>query len=78
MIQKNDEITLNQRAFAMRLLKDQQMMDINPSATPLAHKIKLRIEGNLEKVRSSVFWSIVGQLLYPTHTRLDVMFSVGS
>ena len=41
VIQGKGEISLNQSAFAKHLLKDQQMMDSNPSNSPLRQKIKL-------------------------------------
>ena len=41
LIQEKGEISLNQRAFAKHLLENQQMIDSNPSNSPLEQKIKL-------------------------------------
>ena len=77
VIQGEGEISLNQSAFAKRLLEDQQMMDSNPSNSPLKQKIKLCTTENSEKISTTVYRSILRKLRYLTHTRLNLMFSIG-
>ena len=77
VIQGKGEISLNQSAFAKHLLEDQQMMDSNPSNSPLEQKIKLSATENSEKICTTVYRSILGKLRYLTHTRPDLMLSNG-
>ena len=77
VIQEKGEISLNQRAFAKNLLEDQQMMDNNPSNSPLEQKIKLSAKENSKKICTTVYRSILEKLCYLTHTRPVLMFSVG-
>ena len=68
VVQEEGEISLNQSAFAKRLLEDQQMMDSNPSNSPLEQKIKLCTTENLEKISTTVYRSVLRKLRYLTHT----------
>ena len=77
VIQGKGKISLNQSAFEKHLLEDQQMMDSNPSNSPLEQKIKLSATKNLEKICTTIYRSILGKLRYLTHTRPDLMFSIG-
>ena len=77
VIQGEGEISLNQSAFAKFLLEDQQMMDSNPSNSPLEQKIKLSTTENSEKISTTIYRSILKKLRYLPHTRPDLMFSIG-
>ena len=77
VIQGEGEITLNQSAFAKHFLEDQQMIDSNPSNSPLEQKINLCTTENSEKISTTIYKSILGKLRYLTHTRPDLMFSIG-
>ena len=77
VIQEKGEISLNQRAFAKHLLEDQQMIDSNPSNSPIEQKIKLSATENSKNICTTVYKSILRKLRYLTHTRPDLMFSVG-
>ena len=64
VIQEKGEILLNQIAFSKYLLEDQQMMDSNPSNSPLEQKIKVSASENLEGICTTVYRSILGKLYY--------------
>ena len=68
VIQEKREISLNQRSFSKHLLEDQQMMDSNPSNSPLEKIIKLNTTQNSERIGTTVYRSILGKLWYLTHT----------
>ena len=53
------------------------MMDNNLLATPLEQKIKLGTHQNFEKINTTVYDSILGKFCYLTHSKPDLMFSVG-
>ncbi|XP_028556557.1 uncharacterized protein LOC114581179 [Dendrobium catenatum] len=77
VIQTDDEIRLCQKSYALKILEDMGMADCNPVQTPMEARIKLTKSGTHSLVDSTQYRSIVGSLRYLTHTRPDIMYSVG-
>lgn len=76
MIQKSGLILVSQRRFAEALLKKSGMMNNKHQTALLNANEKLQLEDNFGKADESHFRSIVGSLLYLSHTRPDLMFAV--
>ena len=74
--QGKDEIFICQTKYAKDILKKFDMVDSNPSATPSAHGVVLCREDGVEIVDESSYSSIVGSLMFLTHTRPNIIYSV--
>ncbi|XP_057719117.1 uncharacterized mitochondrial protein AtMg00810-like [Arachis stenosperma] len=73
----NDEIFISQEAYARELLKKLNMLDCNPTNTPMECGVKLSKEKEgVRKVDQILFRSLVRSLRYLTYTKLDILFSV--
>ncbi|KAL1321588.1 hypothetical protein AAHE18_14G137900 [Arachis hypogaea] len=76
--QIEDGVFISQQAYARELLKKLNMLDCNPSNTPMEYGVKLfKEEDGVRKVDQTLFRSLVGSLWYLTCTRPDILFSVG-
>ncbi|XP_072073935.1 uncharacterized mitochondrial protein AtMg00810-like [Arachis hypogaea] len=75
--QMQDGIFISQQAYARELLKKLNMLDCNPTNTPMECGVKLSKEKGVRKVDRTLFRSLVGSLRYLTCTRPDILFSVG-
>jgi hypothetical protein len=71
-----DGISLNQRKYAMKLLHDSGNLSTKPATTPCDPSTKLTNEGSTPYSNQSAYRRLVGRLLYLTHTRPDIAFSV--
>ena len=74
--QESGKILLSQRSYALRILEQSGMSECNPSHTPLGSRCKFEKESH-SRVNPTTYQSLMGSLRYLTHTRLDLMFSVG-
>lgn len=74
--QQKGEIFISQEKYLVDLLQKFHMQNSKPIATPLAVNEKLKMEDGAKKVDDAMFRSLVGSLLYLTHTRPDIMQSV--
>ena len=74
--QERGKILLSQRSYALRILEQSGMSECNPSHTPLENRCKFGKESH-PSVNPTTYRSLVGSLRYLTHTRPDLMFSVG-
>ncbi|PKA65558.1 Retrovirus-related Pol polyprotein from transposon TNT 1-94 [Apostasia shenzhenica] len=74
--QKKGEIFISQEKYLANLLQNFQMQNSKPIATPLDANEKLKMEDGAKKVDGVIFRSLVGSLMYLTHTRPDIMQSV--
>ncbi|XP_074590043.1 secreted RxLR effector protein 161-like [Curcuma longa] len=72
-----DGIFISQRKYATDLLKRFSLFNCNPATTPMNTNEKLQLEDGSEKANAKYFRSLVGGLIYLTHTRPDIAFSVG-
>ncbi|XP_042380465.1 uncharacterized mitochondrial protein AtMg00810-like [Zingiber officinale] len=66
---------LNQRKYALDLLKDAQMVDSKPAHTPLDSKQKPYSKGEVLK-NLAHYQKLVGKLIYLTITRPDLSYAV--
>lgn len=76
VIQDEGGIFLSQKKYAQDLLKRFDMVNCNSCSTPMNTKEKLTKEDNSGPAEAVKFRSLVGGLIYLTHTRPDINFSV--
>ena len=74
--QESGKILLSQRSYALRILEQNGISDCNPAHTLLESRCKFRKESH-PSVNPTTYQSLMGSLRYLTHTRPDLMFSVG-
>ena len=74
--QERGKIVLSQKSYALRILEQSGMSECNPAHTPLESRCKFGKESH-PSVNSTIYQSLMGSLRYLTHTRPDLMFSVG-
>ncbi|KNA03723.1 hypothetical protein SOVF_206380 [Spinacia oleracea] len=74
--QRPGRIFLSQEKYADDLLKKFHMEDCKPFVTPMAPNEKLSKYDGKEKVDASIYRSLVGSLIYLTHTRPDIVHAV--
>ena len=75
--QSADGITLNQSAYAARILEKAGLTGCNPVHTPMEPRFKLSKESSAPAVNSTEYRSLVGFLRYLVNTRPDLAYSVG-
>lgn len=75
--QTQEGIFISQEAYAKEVLKKFNMSSCNPVNTPIECGIKLSKHDDSDKVDSTLFRSLVGNLRYLTSTRPDILFGVG-
>jgi hypothetical protein len=75
--QRDGLITLQQAAYAKKLLQHASMEDCNPCTAPMEAQLKLSRTGNGKLVDATHYRSIVGGLRYLVHTRPDISYAVG-
>ncbi|CAA0816053.1 Unknown protein [Striga hermonthica] len=71
------KITLNQSAYARKVLDKCGMKDCNSTHIPMEPRLKLNKESTHPPVDKTLYRSVVGSLRYLLHTRPDLAFSVG-
>ena len=76
IIQDPYGIFLCQEKYAKYLLKRFHMSNCNPTSTPMNTNKRLVLDDGVEKADEKEFRSIVGGLIYLTHSRPDIMFAV--
>jgi hypothetical protein len=75
--QDDFRITLQQTAYAKRVVELAGLTDCNPALTPMEEKLKLGRDNTTEEVDATQYRHLVGSLRYLAHTRLNLTFSVG-
>ena len=75
--QVEDGVFVSQRKYAVDLLKKFNMLNCKVVATPMNSNEKLQAEDGTERADARRFKSLVGGLIYLTHTRPDIAFAVG-
>ena len=75
--QSEEGIFVSQEKYAKDLLKRFEMLNCKETATPMNINEKLRLEDGTKMVNAKLFKSLVGGLIYLTHTRSDITFSIG-
>ncbi|XP_066351585.1 uncharacterized mitochondrial protein AtMg00810-like [Miscanthus floridulus] len=71
------ELTLDQSAYASKLLERSDMAECKPCVTPMEKWLKLTKASTAVKVDATLYRSIVDSLRYLVHTRPDIAFVVG-
>ena len=77
VIQGKSSICLNHRTYAMNILEQYNMTDCNLAHSPMEARLKFVKSEQDSSVDSTLYRSLIGSLRYLTHTRPDLMFSVG-
>ena len=70
-------IFLSQTTYAHKLLQHAKLEDCNAVATPLEARGHFTLGEGKSTVNSTTYRSLIGSLRYLTHTRPDLLFSVG-
>eukprot|EP00253_Pinus_taeda_P010785 PITA_10785 len=74
--QSKDDIFIFQTKYAQDMLNKFDMLDCHPSPTPSAHGEVLCRDDGANLVDEKTYRSIVGSLIFLTHTRPDVTYLV--
>eukprot|EP00253_Pinus_taeda_P018690 PITA_18690 len=72
--QGKDEIFICHKKYAHDMLNKFDMLDCNPSPTPSAHGEVLCRDDGADLADEKTYRSIVGSLIFLTHTRRDMYF----
>ena len=75
--QCEDGIFICQQKYATELLKRFNLLYCKITATPMNLNEKLQVDDGNKQTNEKQFRSLVGGLIYLTHTRLDMAFLVG-
>ena len=75
--QGKEALTLDQSAYASKLLERTGMSEYKLCVTPMEEQLKLTKASTAAKVDATLYQSIVGGLRYLVHTRPDIAFVVG-
>ncbi|XP_066311346.1 uncharacterized mitochondrial protein AtMg00810-like [Miscanthus floridulus] len=75
--QEKEVLSLDQNAYASKLLERSGMAKCKPYVTPMEERLKLTKASTTAKVDATLYRSIVGGLRYLVHTRPDIAFVVG-
>ena len=73
-----DGISLGQGKYAVEIPKRFEMMDCKAMATPMASNLKLLIDASSKLVDATMYRQMIGSLMYPMNTRLDIFFTVNT
>jgi hypothetical protein len=77
VLQTNEAIFLSQSKYACDLLRLFHMDDCKPTPSPFQSGVKLSTTCTSPEVDATLYYQLVGSLLYFTHTHLDLSFIVG-
>lgn len=69
-------IHISQRKYIEDLLKSYNMMNCKTMPTPISASIKLQGDDNSGEVDAKSYRSLIGKLMYITHSRPDITYSV--
>ena len=69
-------ISVSQRKYVIDLLQETGMLGCKPVDTPMDPNVKLELNGNGTPVDKGRYQRLVGKLIYLSHTRPDIAFSV--
>ncbi|KAJ0865267.1 putative RNA-directed DNA polymerase [Helianthus annuus] len=77
VMQTKDGIFLSQKKYIMDLLKRFRMEHCKSVTTPMNSNDKFQVVDGGEQVDAYIYRSLIGGLIYVTHTRPDIVFAVG-
>ena len=75
--QDNDYIFLSQNAYAHKILEYAKLTECNAVSTPLEARVKFTTTKENDRVNVTTYRSLIGSLRYLTHTRPDLLYSIG-
>ena len=75
--QCEDYIFLSQQAYARKILQSAKLTECNAVSTPLEARVKFTTSEENDRVNVTSYRSLIGSLRYLTHTRPDLLYSVG-
>lgn len=75
--QESGVITLNQAAYASRIVEKAGLVGCNTCATPMEPRLKLSKDSKAPLVDATEYRSLVGSLRYLVNTMPDLAFAVG-
>eukprot|EP00253_Pinus_taeda_P004174 PITA_04174 len=77
VLQSKEGISLSQSKYACDILRHFHIEDCKPAPSPFQSGVKLSVSCTSPEVDATLYRQLVGKLLYLTHTRPDLSFSVG-
>jgi hypothetical protein len=72
-----DKLMFIQRAYILSILKEFRVNDVNLTSIPLLEGLKRGCELNAKLFNTSVYFRLVGKLIYPLNSWPDLLFVVG-
>jgi len=69
-------IMMNQKKYALELLKDTGRLACKPTVTPMDNLVKLSSTGSVPFTDVHTYRRLIGRLMYLTNTRPDIIFFV--
>jgi hypothetical protein len=75
--QDDSGITLQQTAYAKRVIELAGLTDYNPALTPMEEMLKVSHDSTTDEMDATQYRRLVGSFRYLAHTRPDLTFSVG-
>jgi hypothetical protein len=75
--QGDSGITLRQTAYVKRVVELAGLTECNSTLTSMEERLKLSRDSTTEEVDATQYQRLVGSLRYLTHTRPDLVFSIG-
>ncbi|CAA7058194.1 unnamed protein product [Microthlaspi erraticum] len=75
--QHEDGITLKQERYAMKILEEIGMLELNAVHTPMDSSLKLSKAQEEKRIDEKIYRRNIGCLRYLIHTRPDLSYSVG-
>ena len=75
--QLHDEIFITQTKYAKNLVKKFSLENAKHCDTPMSTTLKLSKDASGKSVEQTLYWGMIGSLLYLTASRPDISFSVG-
>ena len=76
VLQSKNGIFITQESYAKEILKKFKMENANPISTPCITGLKLNKNGERKLVYSTMFQILVGNLMYLTATRPNIMYAL--
>jgi hypothetical protein len=73
-----EKIFLNQRKYAVKIMKRFDMLECKSMNTPMETKLNLLVDTSSELVDGILYRQIIGAVMYLTNTRLDICFVVNT
>jgi hypothetical protein len=73
-----ERIFLNQRKYAVEILKRFDMLECKSMNTSMETKLKLLVDTSSELIDATLYRQIIGSLMYLTNTRPNICFAVNT